>query len=127
MKNIIFKAIVLCFTLSPFTVTAAADVVVYCNDESKNEIVKIDSDSDADAGSCVGDLIWGKKNVCFEGDPNALAELMNNKKFRWSSSGYSAVDASVTSEGAVDYTGVDSMSFFMEKRTVFPCAPGFIE
>lgn len=123
MKNTLLKITAVWFSFSFSFSALAADVVVYCDHEFKNEIVEINSDSDVDA--CVADLIWGKKNVCFEGDANALAEMMNDEKFKWLSSGYSAVEASVSSEGAVNYTGVDAKSFYMAKRTVFPCAPEF--
>jgi hypothetical protein len=125
MKKTILKFVVVVSLLSFSTLVPASEVTVYCDHEYKNQIVEVNTSSSVDA--CVADLIWGTKNVCFEGDAKTLAELINNQLFRWVSSGYSAVDASVTNEGAVKYTGVDAMSFFMAERTLLPCTPEFFK
>lgn len=104
-------------------VYASSDVAVFCDHEFKNKIVEITSSSPVD--SCVADLIWGTKNVCFDGNASALVTLMNADYFKWLSSGYSAVEASLADDGSVNYTGVDAKSFYMSKRTIYPCTPEF--
>lgn len=118
MKNIIF---LICF-LSLLPLAHAEKASVYCRSTFTDEIIEITSKSKVD--SCVADLIWGTKNVCFTGSADDLASDMNAGAYAWPSSGLKA-DAATAVGDQVTYTGTDAQSFYAAKRILSACTEDF--
>ncbi len=71
--------------------------------------------------SCLADLIWGSKNICYTGQNGLIVELMNNKFFNNTSSGLIIDNATSLNVNTIEFTGVDQMSFWMQKSRITRC------
>lgn len=95
----------------------ASEVKVLCYDRFEDEMVDLVTTRNF---SCMGDFVWGKEELCFEGDASDLVDLINNEHFDYGSSGYVVSDAFETKEG-VSYTGYDQNNWWEADRTIKPC------
>lgn len=70
---------------------------------------------------CHADLIWGKENVCFTGDANALVELMNRGDLDRISSGLLIRDAYQVNADQIAFLGIDQQVFWQTNSTISRC------
>lgn len=115
MKSLL---LVLTVLITPFY-SQAQDAKVWCDDQYSDEIREIDNSLVKRVDSCVADVVWGSKNVCFEGDAQALVDRINNGDYRWPA--LFAQDAQVSAEGLVVFTGVDQQNFYSSKMDIPAC------
>jgi hypothetical protein len=111
------KLIVSLLLLMNLNVTASDDVQLLCEDEYSEMVFDLVLEK---TPGCMADLVWGKSNICFEGDAEDLAYMMNSGYFDNASSGYRIAKANVTRDG-VSYLGIDAQSFWQSRRLVKAC------
>lgn len=97
-----------------------AEVELYCFDRFNNDIPYNFFDQEF-RGSCYGDLIWGKDNICFTGNAGTLVQLMNQKYFNRTSRGYLIYEAKQVDQNTISYIGVDQQVFWSTEATLKRC------
>ena len=114
MKNIFLCTLIL-LTTSTF---AKSTLELLCYYKFDDRIVNLMEERNP---HCEANVIYGNKEVCFEGSANDLAHFFNSGEFSNSSSGLSATNAHVTSSGSVVYEGTDARNFYSKKSEILPC------
>ena len=95
----------------------ANDVKVLCYDRFEDETIDLVTRRHS---SCMSSFLWGKDNVCFEGNASDLVDLINDNFFEYRSAGYIVSEAEETREG-VSYLGIDQQSFWQTESSIKPC------
>ena len=103
---------------SVISISTQAQVSVECYYHFTDETLEITPEMKIN--SCTADFVWGFDNVCFRGDINELVDLMNSNYFKWKHS-LRVHDATALNEDVVEYTGVDSASYYSSQFDITRC------
>lgn len=92
---------------------------VLCTDQFSGNVY--DLIREKNRPSCLADLIWGAKNICYIGQNKLIIDLINSKFFNRVSSGLLVNEASSVDASTIEFTGVDQQSFWMQKSRITRC------
>lgn len=122
-----FRLKLLCMVVGLF-VSAESSLAAqfWCRDVSSNQWIEVGPESRDFA--CVTDLVWGSKNVCFEGQALDLVESINNSEFSWINEGLVMRNASVSSdENVINFVGYIQKDFFSGLFDIERCPEDFVK
>lgn len=75
---------------------------------------------------CVTDLVWGSRNVCFEGSALVLAEQINNQEYSWINEGLLMRSAVAEDSGdAITFLGIIQKDFYSSQFEIELCTEDF--
>jgi hypothetical protein len=98
----------------------------WCRDVTSNQWIEVGPESRDFA--CVTDLVWGSKNVCFNGQASDLVESINNAEFSWVNEGLIMREASVNdTENVIRFVGYIQKDFFSGLFDIERCPEDFIK
>lgn len=116
------KKLIIFFVLCTSTQLFASNGFVLLCKNADGDIVSM---TDTHSSYCVSEVVWGRDSVCYEGNPEGLANYLNSGALDNRSRGYLVSDAEVTNTDTVIYTGYDQQNFYSKDSEIAACDPDF--
>lgn len=113
------KSAILALVLSSILSVHASELSIQCYYQYTNQTLNLLETMPTNA--CHADLVWGKDNVCFTGDIDAIIELMNSGQLNRRSSGLLVAKAFKAGPNTIKFTGVDQQSFWQMESSLRRC------